>query len=81
MPRGDTAIIQRVAVAEIGRNSAAGKGIMQAMLEYARAKGFMQAELGAQVSVIGFYEKLGFVPFDTRYFEAGIEPQYMRLTL
>lgn len=81
LPRGDTAIIQRVAVLEIGRKSGAGRGIMQAMLDYARTKGFAQAELGAQASVIGFYEKLGFVSFDTIYFEAGIEHQHMRLAL
>jgi len=81
LPHGDTAKIQRVAVRAHYQKTGAGRKIMEAMIEYARADGFTQVVLGSQVAVVGFYGKLGFVPFGDQYEDASIPHQNMRLAL
>lgn len=79
---GPAVKIQRVAVLKDYREGCGfGRGIMEAALDWARDNGYEKAVLGAQVEVIGFYEKLGFEPFDDQYEEAGIIHQNMSLEL
>lgn len=74
--------IQRVAVLKDYRKGHGfGRGIMEAALNWARDCNFKKAMLGAQVEVIGFYEKLGFTAYGDQYDEAGIMHQDMRLSL
>jgi ElaA protein len=79
---GPTVKIQRVAVLKDYRDGyGVGRGIMEAALNWARDSGYEQAILGAQVTVIGFYEKLGFVTYGDQYEEAYIMHQDMSLEL
>ena len=57
---GNTAKIGRVAVMKACRGTGLGRRIMEVALDHARREGFTSAELDAQVTVIGFYETLGF---------------------
>jgi predicted GNAT family N-acyltransferase len=57
---GATAKIGRVAILPAYRGKGFGHGIMRHILKDARAMGFAQAELDAQITALPFYEKLGF---------------------
>ena len=80
-PKEDgVAKIQRLAVLAHHRKHGVGAGLMRFMIEHAKGAGYQHLELGSQVDAIGFYEKLGFVPFGDQYEEAGIIHQNMRLS-
>jgi len=79
---GDAIALQRVAVLESARETGAGRAIMETIIAYAREQpDVKQVLLGAQVQVIGFYEKLGFSVFGETYVDAGIEHKNMVLKL
>lgn len=73
--------IGRMAVVQDWRGRGIGDAILTALIDLARTLGYVQLELHAQVSAIGFYEKFGFETFGERYDEAGIEHQSMALVL
>ena len=80
--RGTTAKIGRVAVMPRARGTGLGRRIMEAALEEARAAGFAEALLESQVSVIGFYETMGFVAEGPEYDDgSGILHRVMRRPL
>lgn len=74
--------IERVAVLQEFRTAGIGAALTRAALDRIRAEpGVEKAVLGAQVSVIGFYEKFGFVPVGPEFTDAGIPHQMMELKL
>lgn len=80
--RGTIAKIGRVAVMPRARGTGLGRRIMLAALEAARQDGFAEAMLESQVSVIGFYEGLGFVAEGSDYDDgSGILHRVMRRPL
>lgn len=80
--KGDAAKIGRVAVMPAHRGTGLGRRIMEAVLADARAAGFAEAMLEAQVAVIGFYETLGFVAEGPEYDDgSGILHKVMRRPL
>lgn len=80
--RGDEAKIGRVAVMAQARGTGLGRAIMRHVLDAAREAGFTRAMLEAQLPVIGFYEKLGFVAEGPEYDDgSGILHRVMRKPL
>ena len=80
--KGDVAKIGRVAVMPRARGTGLGRRIMEHMLDEARQAGFAQAMLESQVTVIGFYEGLGFVAEGPEYDDgSGILHRVMRRPL
>jgi predicted GNAT family N-acyltransferase len=80
--RGATAKIGRVAVMPRARGKGLGRRIMEVALEEARAANFTEVLLESQVSVIGFYETLGFVAEGPDYDDgSGILHRVMRRPL
>ena len=80
--RGAVAKIGRVAVLPQARGTGLGRKIMDHALDAARTAGFTQAMLESQVSVIGFYEGLGFVAEGPEYDDgSGIMHRVMRRPL
>lgn len=73
--------IGRMAVLADWRGRGVGDAVLLALLQQARASGWREVTLNAQVSAIDFYTRHGFVPFDARFLEAGIEHQAMRRVL
>lgn len=73
--------IGRMAVMKDWRGKGVGEAIMHALLDRARALGWPEVSLHAQVAAMGFYDKFGFEPYGERFDEAGIEHQAMRLAL
>ncbi|MEM9549582.1 MAG: GNAT family N-acetyltransferase [Pseudomonadota bacterium] len=75
---GDIAKIGRVCVLPVARGSGLGAALIRAALDVARAEAKVtRARLGAQVTAIGFYEKLGFEVVGPVYLDAGIDHRDM----
>lgn len=73
--------VQRVAVITSARGTGLGRRLMEAVLDHAKAVGFTEARLDAQVSAIAFYERLGFVAEGPEFDDAGIAHRLMTKAL
>ncbi len=81
VPKGQVCKAGRVAVEPSRRGEGIGAGLMRFAVDLARKLGFDQLVLNAQLSVAGFYERLGFRAAGDIVIEAGIEHQPMVLEL
>jgi ElaA protein len=73
--------IERVAVLERFRGRAIGAALMHAAEAAALELGHREAILGAQVQVIAFYEKLGWIAEGPIFMDAGIPHRKMKKLL
>jgi predicted GNAT family N-acyltransferase len=73
--------IGRMAVLPDCRGRGVGEAMLQALVDEARNLGWHEVSLHAQVSALTFYSRHGFVPYDPRFVEAGIDHQSMRRRL
>jgi predicted GNAT family N-acyltransferase len=74
---GGVAKIGRVAVRKEYRGKGVGEALMRRAMEAARARGMTTAILDAQLPVIPFYERLGFVAEGPIFDDAGIPHRRM----
>lgn len=79
-PEG-SAKVERVAVLDRCRGRSVGRALMARVEEEIRALGRREAVLGAQVEVIPFYEKLGWVVEGPVFMDANIPHRKMRKTI
>ncbi|MGH8013644.1 MAG: GNAT family N-acetyltransferase [Candidatus Binataceae bacterium] len=70
--------IGRMAVLRDRRGEGIGRRILEFLMEAARARGYRQAVLHAQIAVEGFYSKSGYRPVGDAFEEAGIMHRLMR---
>jgi glutathione S-transferase len=78
--KGDTAKIGRVAVLPAHRGTGLGRDLMLHILDHSRTGGFTKSVIEAQVTVIPFYERLGYVAEGDAYDDgSGILHRVMRL--
>ena len=73
--------IGRMAVLREWRGRGVGEAMLQALVDRARALGWTEVELNAQVGAIDFYTRYGFTSFDEAFEEVGIAHQAMRRAL
>ncbi len=73
--------VERVAVARVLRGTHWGRRLMDCVHSDLQKRGFQTAKLHAQVSVVGFYERLGYRPHGDVFVEAEIEHLEMRRAL
>ena len=73
--------VGRVAVLQEHRNRGAGRALMLALQERAKALGYPAITLAAQLHAVGFYERLGYVARGDVFLDAGIEHRWMDLAL
>lgn len=73
--------IGRLAVLSDWRGQGIGAALLQALLDLAKANGWHEVVLSAQVTALDFYLRHAFMPFGDRFVEAGIEHQAMRRQL
>lgn len=81
LPAEGKAKAQRVAVRKVARRSGVGRAIMDALEEEARRRGFSEVVLGAQLSAIPFYERLGYEAYGEVFDDAGIPHRMMKKPL
>lgn len=80
--QGESGKIGRVCVLKSMRGTGLGAALIKAALDELRAvDGVTRAILGAQVSALGFYEKLGFTAYGADFDDAGITHRMMERTL
>jgi predicted GNAT family N-acyltransferase len=79
--RNGVAKIGRVAVAAEHRGRRIGGELMGFVLLTLEARGFREATLHAQLPVVNFYERLGFIADGDVFTEANISHRAMHLTL
>ncbi len=75
---GQGAQIGRMAVLPAYRGQGIGAALMQSVLNQATTLGITQLFLHAQVPVIGFYQRFGFVAEGEIFLDAGIRHRTMR---
>ncbi|MBK1713166.1 GNAT family N-acetyltransferase [Rubrivivax gelatinosus] len=80
-PEAGVARIGRMAVLAPLRGQGAGRAVLDALVEAARAAGKAEILLHAQASAVGFYLRAGFAPAGEPFDEAGIAHQEMRRRL
>jgi predicted GNAT family N-acyltransferase len=72
--------IGRMAVLPQYRGLGVGTKMLKAITDCGKSKGIEDFHLSAQVSAVGFYEKMGFEPYGEEFQEAGIKHINMRQT-
>lgn len=77
----DDGHIGRIAVLAAHRGRGFGASVVTALIDQARQRDFTRVYLGAQVTAVPFYEKLGFVRDGEDYVEADILHTPMALPL
>lgn len=65
--------LQRMAVKKEYRGADYGRLIITEAENFAKAQGFNTVTLGAQITALGFYEKLGYVKHGEMFLDANIE--------
>jgi predicted GNAT family N-acyltransferase len=73
--------IGRMAVLKDVRNRGVGALLLTSLMERAKAQGFPEVALSAQIHAARFYRRHGFVEEGPEYMEAGIRHQAMRRAL
>ncbi|TBV74115.1 GNAT family N-acetyltransferase [Pseudoxanthomonas winnipegensis] len=71
----------RLAVLKPWRGRGVGEALLKAMIDKARANGWKDLTLYAQVANEGFYTRHGFVSIGDPFDDVGIPHQFMRLKL
>src|SRR5690606_11192061 len=69
--------IGRMAVLEAYRGRGIGEALLEALVAHARARGWPEVSLHAQLHALPFYARAGFVPCGPVFSEAGIDHQLM----
>ncbi|WP_158885044.1 GNAT family N-acetyltransferase [Rhodanobacter sp. L36] len=73
--------IGRMAVLREWRGHGVGVALLRELVERARALGWPELGLAAQVSAIAFYERAGFSAYGDEFEDAGLQHRAMRLSL
>ncbi|MCH0539936.1 GNAT family N-acetyltransferase [Streptomyces sp. MUM 203J] len=71
----------RLAVTRAARGLGVGAALVRGIEDAGRARGLTVMELSAQTQALGFYERLGYVPYGDVYPDAGIPHRAMRRAL
>ena len=73
--------IGRMAVLQEWRGQGVGVALLRELIARARAQGWPDVALDAQVDAIGFYEREGFIAYGEEFEDAGLAHRSMRLSL
>ncbi len=75
---GRVAKVERVAVEAADRGAGHGATVMRGLHARAAALGARELRLGAQLTALGFYTRLGYTAFGPVFDDAGIDHRMMR---
>lgn len=76
---GNVFHIGRIAVLKEERGKKYGDFTVRLLIDKAFLMGAKEVILGSQLHAVDFYKKIGFIPFDKEYEEAGISHQMMKI--
>ncbi|WP_214873811.1 GNAT family N-acetyltransferase [Exiguobacterium sp. s140] len=72
--------VERVATIQSARGHGYGKDIMIEVERVAKRQGLVELRLGAQLTALSFYEKLGYEAFGDEFLDANLPHRMMRKT-
>ncbi|WP_214734102.1 GNAT family N-acetyltransferase [Exiguobacterium sp. s154] len=72
--------VERVATIQAARGHGYGKEIMDEVERVAKRQGLVELRLGAQLTALPFYEKLGYEAFGDEFLDADLPHRMMRKT-
>lgn len=72
--------VERVATIQAARGRGYGKEIMDEVERVAKRQGLVELRLGAQLTALPFYEKLGYEAFGDEFLDADLPHRMMRKT-
>ena len=72
--------VERVATIQSARGHGYGKDIMIEVERVAKRQGLVELRLGAQLTALPFYEKLGYEAFGDEFLDADLPHRMMRKT-
>lgn len=72
--------VERVATIQSARGHGYGKDIMIEVERVAKRQGLVELRLGAQLTALPFYEKLGYEEFGDEFLDANLPHRMMRKT-
>lgn len=72
--------VERVATIQTARGHGYGKEIMDEVERVAKRQGLVELRLGAQLTALPFYEKLGYEAFGDEFLDADLPHRMMRKT-
>lgn len=72
--------VERVATIQSARGHGYGKDIMIEVERVAKRQGLVELRLGAQLTALPFYEKLGYEAFGDEFLDANLPHRMMRKT-
>ena len=72
--------VERVATIQTARGHGYGKEIMDEVERVAKHQGLSELRLGAQLTALPFYEKIGYEAFGDEFLDANIPHRMMRKT-
>lgn len=81
IPAAERAKLGRIAVLERARGRGHGDALLRRLLADARAQGYHEAVLDAQIDKIAFYERFGFAAHGPEFDDGGIAHRRMTLAL
>ncbi|HWX68024.1 MAG TPA: GNAT family N-acetyltransferase [Rhodanobacter sp.] len=73
--------IGRMAVLQAWRGQGVGMALLRELIARARAQGWVEVALDAQIGAIGFYEREGFIAYGEEFEDAGLPHRAMRMSL
>ncbi|MBC1249643.1 GNAT family N-acetyltransferase [Listeria welshimeri] len=73
--------VERICTQKIARGTGSGRRIMEAIEKEAKKRGLKKLKLGAQLTAIPFYEKLGYETCSEIFLDANIEHKEMKKIL
>lgn len=79
--KSNIAVVGRLGVLKEYRGKGAGFRLMQEIIGYCRAEGYIKIILGAQEHALDFYKKIGFEVCSDRYMDANIPHYKMQFSL
>ena len=71
-PEKQSVKLERMAVLSAYRGQGIGRELLQVAIAFAQSQGFAEIRLNAQTQAKAFYQKLGFEPYGSEFYEAGI---------
>ncbi len=73
--------IGRVAVLKNFRGHGIGRIIIDKLIEYGKAQEYKTVYLGAQLTALGFYERLGFSSYGDMFLDGGLRHIMMKMEI
>jgi len=81
VPEQQQVQLLQMAVVEQSRGRGVGRGLVEALITFARSEGYKEIICHARENAVGFYERIGFVVYGDEFEEVGVRHRHMKFAL